>query len=95
MKLFLSSVVWLALLPWPTFAQMKNPILGAGNETCGAWLSHRNSDVNYLEQEWLLGYISATVVWMEDITNKDIMYGSDANGAFYWIDNYCRQNPTD
>jgi hypothetical protein len=42
---------------------------------------------------WVLGFLTA-YNWYGEGTGK-ILRGTDAQGAFAWIDKHCRDNPTE
>jgi hypothetical protein len=62
--------------------------------SCGAYADARRGDThlgNALEAR-VGGWISG-VNWHDP--SGDILNGSDLDGAFVWLDNYCQQNPLD
>lgn len=71
--------------------------LGHGTESCGAWTQDRQErGTGYLAKgAWVQGYLSHANVHMQTINPaiKDITEGTDFEGLFSWIDNYCATNP--
>jgi hypothetical protein len=45
-------------------------------------------------QSWLLGYITSINAHELTIT-KDIAEGTNPDGMFLWVDNYCTEHPLD
>ena len=75
-------------------------ILGPGNKSCGAWIaeSKKQALLYYQNSGWVLGYISAFNTWgpLEKKPGvSHISKGTDVDGLFAWIDNWCRANPLD
>ena len=65
--------------------------MGAGSgASCGKWLSAREKKDFYALSNWALGFLSGAG-WKG---NGDALAGTDNDGVFYWLDNYCRANPT-
>ena len=68
--------------------------IGSGSQSCGKWLSARENNANrttFLQMgSWAVGFLSGAV-W---VTSTDILANTDSDGVFYWLDNYCRANPT-
>jgi hypothetical protein len=66
-------------------------IRGAGAGSCGMWLKSRAEyRPDHVMLHWVLGYLSGAVVHGD---NGDPLRDKDADGIFYWVDNYCRTNP--
>jgi hypothetical protein len=66
-------------------------LFGAGaSASCGSWLHDRESGDYYSMGNWALGYLSGIGIY----TTLDPLNDVDANGVSYWLDNYCRNNPT-
>jgi hypothetical protein len=66
---------------------------GAGLESCGTWLRVRqqpNSVNKAIIESWVIGYLTAKNM---DETQPEALYGTDADGRYAWIDNWCRANP--
>ena len=67
---------------------------GAGAAiSCGAWLESRSTPgPQYIGRaNWALGFVSGAV-WTG--RNGDPFARVDADGFAYWLDNYCRANPS-
>src|SRR4029079_7554799 len=89
-----------ALLVWPAGLQAKLDdqgsyhIIGYGNSSCGDWTSTRKMGVTWemgARGRWVLGYVTA--VNRFGAFSSDISKGTDADGLWAWIDNYCAQHP--
>jgi hypothetical protein len=82
-----------AALTTPARAADPYTVLGAGVRSCGSWL-HDRAEARYWEladQAWVLGYVTS---FNEHLSaTKNIAAGTNADGLFAWIDNYCRTNP--
>lgn len=66
-------------------------IIGAGAKaSCGKWLSDREKKDHFDMGQWALGYLSGSAYY----SDKDVLGKTDADGVSYWLDNYCRANPT-
>jgi hypothetical protein len=65
--------------------------LGAGNQSCGTWLSKRVSQDYFVMGDWALGFLSGVAIYGDFKPLEDM----DSNAVFYWLDNYCRPRPTD
>jgi hypothetical protein len=73
-------------------AQAQNiMVLGVGNASCGSWLQSRRSNNYFSEANWVVGFLSAAGVYGD---YGNILANTDSNGVLYWVDNYCRSNPT-
>jgi len=67
---------------------------GAGATiSCGAWLESRSTPGSqYIGRaNWALGFVSGAA-WTG--RNGDPFARVDADGFAYWLDNYCRANPS-
>ena len=72
-------------------AKGKFQLWGEGSTSCGGFIS--NAGKKQLGIQWMLGFLSA---YNEvGYNGKDILAGTDVDGAFAWVENYCKQNPTD
>jgi hypothetical protein len=69
-------------------------VLGFGNESCGTWNIDRQSDEAIGDEAWVLGFVSASNAALMGSTKKNVTITTDMNGVFGWIDNYCKNNPT-
>jgi hypothetical protein len=83
-------------------------IYGRGFHSCGAWTKNQvqrpavgtsstinsQSDVEMAaEMEWVDGFISAFNIYRS--TTGNVVTGTDMNGVYAWIDNYCAAHPLD
>jgi hypothetical protein len=70
-------------------------ILGHGNQSCGSWLQARRSESwpALVQQGWLSGYVTAFNNYAS--RNGNISAGTDVDGLFAWVDNYCQSHPLD
>jgi len=98
MRSALVSLVMLAGIGLPATVQGRDVMVwGAGQVSCGAWLETRKVPEppgdHRLEgrRQWLLGYLTAYEEYARG--GGDILNGSDADGAFAWVDNWCSQHP--
>lgn len=89
-----ASVVFVTLfVSFPAMGQTFS-VMGEGNESCGTWIVDREANQASNEQSWVLGFKSGANELGMFASNKSISITTDSNGAFGWIDNYCRANPT-
>ncbi len=84
-------VIAIGLALWATGASAEYAVLGPGNRSCGYWEQQRRTGNAYGLQAWVLGYL--TRANYDEGRNRDLTAGTDAQGIFVWIDNYCRANP--
>lgn len=75
-------------------AEPKYETQGVGLESCGSWLEARNSNSSDMMEQWVLGFASAATFLISAAKNESVGYSTDVNGMLYWVDNYCRENPT-
>ena len=77
-------------------AAQELPVLGQGNLSCSSWLERRAGDAldAATMTAWVLGYITAFNQYVS-IPQDDVSGGQDTKELTAWIDDYCRQNPTD
>lgn len=72
---------------------------GIGQISCGRFIQERerragaHGPYDATFRQWLLGFITA-LNWM-DPDRRDLLEGSDAEGAMLWVENYCRAKPLD
>ncbi len=76
----------------PTFAQEPR-IYGMGNQSCGSYLKARTFEgpEQLMFHAWLGGFLSSVSLTL----HRDVLNGTDLQGALYWLDNYCRDHPVD
>jgi hypothetical protein len=93
-----AAVLLLAVLALPATPSTAGEyaILGAGGRPCDSWLQARGeaSPEGAIMQSWLLGYVTSINAHELTIT-KDIAEGTNPDGMFVWIDNYCASHPLD
>lgn len=69
-------------------------VLGLGASSCGKFISDTSGDVidrnGYMS--WLTGYITSFNEFTP--TDGNITRDTDVDGVLYWIENYCKENPT-
>lgn len=67
-------------------------VYGAGNSSCGEYLSYREKKgcEYYQFSDWLNGFISSYGLY-----SGKKMKITDSKGMVYWIDNYCKEHPLD
>jgi len=72
------------------------PVLGQGNLACSSWLERRAGDAvdAATMTAWVLGYITAFNQYVS-APQGDVSGGQNTKELTAWIDDYCRQNPTD
>src|SRR5689334_19748197 len=82
-------------------------VYGWGAQSCGAWtkaqanrpmlnpsglVAPTPNGPNFISQhQWVLAFISAYNVYQG--ATPDVTKGTDANGLFAWMDNYCAAHP--
>jgi hypothetical protein len=93
----IAALLLVAVTLWaPASIAGEYTILGAGSRPCGLWLQARGqvSPESAVMQSWLLGYITSINAHELTIT-KDIAEGTNPDGMFLWVDNYCTEHPLD
>lgn len=85
----------LLVLTVPVPAQ-ELPVLGQGNLSCKSWVERRAGDAldAATMTAWVLGYITAFNQYVS-APQGDVSGGQETQELTAWIDDYCRQNPTD
>jgi hypothetical protein len=70
-------------------------IIGMGQYSCGTWIKDRRGQqmTAYLYQQWIVGFLSG--VGYAGPPGIDPLKGTDSNGVWAWIDNYCQAHPLD
>lgn len=70
-------------------------VFGVGHSSCGNYIELKRDSVSEWERSaqrsWLGGYITAFNFLTPG--TKNILNGTDLNGAMGWIENWCRTNP--
>jgi len=98
MKFFRIALLAASLLLLQTMqmAAQEQGVLGQGNVLCGIWLENRRGDDIQVAARtaWVLGYITAFNQYGSK-PEGDVSGGKDTQELMAWIDNYCRQNPTE
>ena len=59
--------------------------------SCGTWVDRRQNNQYFEIGNWALGFISGAAIY-GNIGNP--LGKTDANGVLYWLDNYCRRDPS-
>jgi hypothetical protein len=76
-------------------------ISGNGTVSCGAWTEgrkNRTTGDTIGRQAWVVGYLTAVNRWYlpkDRGVARDLAKGTDTDGLFAWIDNYCAVHPLD
>lgn len=96
MRINLKSLILLTALT-SNISSAKAPIHtgDTGIQSCGKWLSLRQKDTeNRLDStlEWASGFLTGAAIFSPK--QIDPANGIDAHALSYWLDNYCRANPT-
>ena len=65
-------------------------VIGEGVNSCGEWTSQRAGKTEFAAT-WVLGFVSAYNRYVPDVSS--IAKGTDAQGIWAWVDNYCAANP--
>jgi hypothetical protein len=95
-------MIAIGLVLWATgaetqCAETQYMVLGEGRATsCGTWQQERRTrSITLLgSQAWVLGYVTrANHDGAARGANANLTDGTDAEGLYAWIDNYCRANP--
>src|SRR5262245_16180541 len=79
-------------------------VTGVGQFSCGHWLQNKPtrsigpyaSSYNLpaaLDEQWVLGFLSAFNYYGNG--SGDVHHGTDNEGVYAWIDNYCATHPMD
>jgi hypothetical protein len=78
----------------------KYTILGHGAVSCGIWTQGRRpllrDGPQLMREAWVLGYITAVSSWSLPLGRgavRNVAEGTDVDGIFAWIDNYCAAHP--
>jgi hypothetical protein len=92
MRMLLLLVTLAIALPAGSVAQQYQ-VVGAGATTCGAWSANRrsNSQVWYVQNGWVLGFLSGVGFMGGGVTNP--LRGLDADAVAGWLDNHCKAHP--
>ena len=74
-------------------------VLGVGLKSCGTWTETRaqKGDDASTRMAWVGGFITAinSLSAGRESPFTNITQGTDAEGLWAWIDNYCAQHPLD
>lgn len=71
---------------------------GAGAKSCGLWSEYRiqRNPLAGVMETWVQGYLSAfNALSAVNGHGADLAAGTDDDGVFRWIDNYCATHPLD
>ena len=93
------SLLTLMLIPLMSSAAMAQTlhvnVVGAGQESCGAWTQAEPNTLEYNEQqEWLWGFVTSYNTYVA-VSNGNVARGGDGYGMTAWVGNYCRAHPLD
>ena len=85
------TVIAVGLALWATGASAEYAFLGQGGFSCGRWQQGRRTKepTSFTAQAWVLGYLTRA----NYSGDTSLTAGTDADGVFAWIDNFCRANP--
>ena len=85
------AVFILALICIPTVTEAM--VFGSGATSCVTWSAdrQRNEAKSQLSQAWVLGYVTAYVVYKSP--NQSMPKPMDSRGMMIWIDNFCDAHP--
>jgi hypothetical protein len=91
MKARVYCYVVLLLLIFPIASHADMIIWGHGNSSCGEWLRDRQQDSwgSVVNKAWVARYITS----VNKAYAGALTAGTDAEGMFAWLDNYCRSHP--
>ncbi len=65
--------------------------MGVGvTASCGKWLQDREKKDYSSMGNWASGFLTG----VDFVTGNKVLEKTDGAGVFYWLDNYCRTNPT-
>jgi hypothetical protein len=96
MRRLCATLLAVTLLSAPFYAHAQGyHLLGIGTLSCGSWTAARaqpKSTQAYMDTQWVLGFLS-DVGYMGP--GLDPLNGTDAEGVFAWLDNYCHAHPLD
>jgi hypothetical protein len=92
MRAMLVTAILVALQPIEASAFTMR---GAGaSGSCGLWLRNRAEPLaSHAMGMWALGFLSGAP-FTDPRPDADPLGKTDADGVYYWLDNYCRANPT-
>jgi hypothetical protein len=87
-------IITVALMTGSAEAQKPYQIFGQGTLSCGSWTASRRDRTALGLEQWILGFLSgAGFVGSTSSVGVDPLKGVDADGAWAWMDNYCRNQP--
>ena len=102
MKRFFACLILAAVLMTGDAATARDVLVnGSGTNLCGSWTTNARvvvpgqpitpSGLSYMRQgEWVLGFLAGAAVMGGDLNPLN---GTDTDGVFAWIDNYCGAHP--
>lgn len=68
---------------------------GVGNYSCGSWTAARRTPQRaeaFGDEQWVVGYLTG-LASMGSSQGYDPLRGTDAQGVWASVDNYCRDHP--
>lgn len=80
------------MLLFPTSLNAGSTIVGAGSQSCTAWLNRKkNLVVKAAFESWVVGFVSGLNVSAE----RDIVGGGDFSAIVVWMDRRCKSHSSD
>src|SRR3954447_23108780 len=84
------AIVMMILLP--TCLNAGSTIVGAGSQSCTAWMNRKkNPVVKAAFESWVVGFVSGLNVSAE----REIVGGGDFTAIVAWMDRRCVSRPSD
>ena len=69
-------------------------VYGAGVESCGTYVNEAHGSLaKRLDNQWVLGYVSAVDMWQA--SRNQHMAHTDVDAVKVWLNNYCQTHPLD
>jgi hypothetical protein len=68
------------------------PDYGAGESSCGTWLTDRRANNWFDDLEWVLGWVSAAG-YCHVQQGPGALRLTDRDAITAWLDKYCREHP--
>ena len=86
-------ILMILVIPLIKSAAADRMIGGLGMGSCGTWTKVRHDHLAFAYEQWGLGYLSG--VGDVHVAKLDPLQGTDADGVWAWVDNYCQGHPLD
>lgn len=92
-RLLLVFLVAFTTLASPAAFAYNVTVIGLGMASCGTWTADRkgNGWPAVVDENWVLGFLSGAGIFGP--SNINPLGGTDDNGVFGWVDNYCKTHP--